>query len=245
MLMYTELHPDVLEANNLLDSLLASRKLEIEEYLSSNDGEKPEQIGSIVSEIKLEMSRLESQIASLRVRETDYINKIETLKEKIDLVPQIEAEQTALNRDYEVTQRKYDELLARKEQADLAQKADVSAEDIKFKVVDPPLAPKTASGPNRLLLYTITLVMGFAAGLGLAFLISQLNPVLLRGSQLTSFTSYPVLGVVSHLNRIYIKKINRSKLLIFLSSSSLIVGLYGVLMSAEIMKFDIYARIFS
>jgi polysaccharide chain length determinant protein (PEP-CTERM system associated) len=245
MLKYTELHPDVIGAKNLLGSLLVSRKLEIEEYLSSNDGEKPEQIGSIDSEIKLEMSRLESQIASLRVRETDYTNKIETLKQKIDLVPQVEAEQTALNRDYKITQQKHDALLARKEQADLAQKADVSEEDIQFKVVEPPIAPKTASGPNRLLFYTITLVMGFAAGLGLAFLISQLNPVLLRGSQLTSFTTYPVLGVVSNLNKLYIKKINRSKLLIFICSSSLIVGLYGVLMSAEIMKFYIYARIFS
>jgi polysaccharide chain length determinant protein (PEP-CTERM system associated) len=245
MLRYTELHPDVIEVNNLLDSLLASRKLEIEEYLSSNDGEKPEQIGSIASEIKLEMSRLESQIALLRVRETDYANKIETLKQKIDLVPQVEAEQTALNRNYKVTLKKHDQLLARKEQANLAQKADVSASDIKFKVVDPPIAPKTASGPNRLLFYTITLVTGFAAGLGLAFLVSQLNPVLLRGGQLTSLTSYPVLGVVSHLNKTYIKKINRSRLLIFIYSSSLVVGLYGVLMSAEIMKFDIYARIFS
>jgi polysaccharide chain length determinant protein (PEP-CTERM system associated) len=245
MLKYTELHPDVIEANNLLDSLLASRKLEIEEYLSSNDGEKPEQIGSIASEIKLEMSRLESQVASLRVRETDHANKIEALKQKIDLVPQVEAERTALNRDYEVTQRKHAELLARKEQADLAQKADVSAEDVQFKVVDPPIAPKTASGPNRLLNYTIALGLGFAAGLGLAFLISQLNPVLLRGSQLTSLTSYPVLGMVSHLNKVQIKKINRSRLLIFICSSSLILGLYGVLMSAEIMKFDIYARVFS
>jgi polysaccharide chain length determinant protein (PEP-CTERM system associated) len=244
-LMYTELHPDVIGANNLLDSLLASRKLEIEEYLSLNDGEKPEQIGSIASEIKLEMSRLESQIASLRVTETYYTNGIETLKQKIDLVPQVEAEQTALNRDYEVTRKKHFALLSRKEQADLAQKANVSAEKIQFKVVEPPIAPKTASGPNRLLFYTITLVIGFATGLGLAFLISQFNPVLVMSSQLTSSTSYPVFGVVTHLDRIYIKKINRSKLLVFICSSSLIVGLYGVLMSAEIMNFYIYARIFS
>ncbi|PKG93028.1 XrtA system polysaccharide chain length determinant [Paraglaciecola sp. MB-3u-78] len=245
MLKYTELHPDVIEANNLLDSLLASRKLEIEEYLSSNDGEKPEQIGSIASELKLEISRLESQVASLRVRETDYDNKLEALKQKIDLVPQVEAERTALNRDYEVTQRKYQELLVRKDQAELAQKADVSAEDVQFRVVDPPIAPQSASGPNRLLNYTIALALGFASGLGLAFLISQLNPILLRSSQLTTLTSYPVLGMVSHLNKAHIKKVRRSRLLIFVFSSSLIIGLYGVLMAAEIMKFDIYARVFS
>lgn len=245
MLKYTELHPDVIEANNLLNSLKASRQKEIEEYLSGSDGEQTDQIGSIASELKLEMSRLESQVASLKVREADYSAKIEELKQKIDLVPQVEAERTALNRDYEITQRKHEELLSRKESAELAQKADVSSEDVQFRVIDPPIAPQNASGPNRLLNYTLVLALGFAAGLGVAFLISQLKPVLIRGSQLTALTSYPVLGVVSHLNKEHIKKVSRSRLLVFLLSSSLIVGLYGILMSAEIMQIDIYARVFS
>jgi polysaccharide chain length determinant protein (PEP-CTERM system associated) len=245
MLRYTELHPDVIETKNLLNSLLASRKQEIEEYLSAEGGEGTDQIGSIASELKLEMSRLESQIASMRVREDEYSTKIEKLKQKIDLVPQVEAERVALDRDYEITQRKYLELLSRKESSELAQKADVSNEDVQFRVIDPPISPQSASGPNRLLNYTVVLILGFAAGLGLAFLISQLNPVLIRGSQLTAMTSYPVLGVVSHLNKAHIKKVNRSRLLVFLFSSILIVGMYGILMSAEILHFDIYARIFS
>jgi polysaccharide chain length determinant protein (PEP-CTERM system associated) len=245
MLQYTELHPDVIEANNLLDSLSAARKLEIDEYLSKNDGEKPEQIGSFSSELKLEMSRLKSQVAYLRVRESNHSNKIDVLKQKIDLVPQVEAERTALNRDYEVTQRKHRELLLRKEQAELAQKADVSSENVQFRVVDPPIAPNSPSGPNRLINYTLVLLVGFAAGLGLAFLISQLKPILTRSSQLTALTSYPVLGMVSHLNKAHIKKVKRSRLLVFLFSSSIIIALYTVLMAAEIMKVDIYARIFS
>jgi polysaccharide chain length determinant protein (PEP-CTERM system associated) len=245
MLKYTELHPDVIEANNLLDSLYASRKQEIEEYLSSNDGEKPEQIGSIASALKLEMSRLKSDVASLKVREADFNKKINSLKQQIDLVPQVEAERTALNRDYEITQRKYIELLSRKEQSTLAQKADMSSEDVQFKVIDPPTTPLTPSGPNRLIQYTTALLFGFGAGLGLAFLISQLNPLLIKANQLTALTSYPVLGAVSHLNKAHILKVKRTRLLVFLLSSSMIVGMYGVLMAAEIMRFNIYARIFS
>ena len=242
---YTKFHPDVIEASNLLDTLLTSRKLDIDEYLSTNDGEKPEQIGSFVSELNLEMSRLKSQVASLRVRESDSSSKIEVLRKKIDLVPQVEAERTALNRDYIITKEKYEELLSRKEQAELAQKADVSSEDVQFRVVDPPIAPKTASGPNRLLNYTIALLLGFSSGLGLAFLVSQLNPILIRSSQLIALTSYPVLGIVSHLNKQKIKKAKQSRLLVFLLSSSLILGIYGILITAEIMKIDIYARVFS
>jgi hypothetical protein len=51
--------------------------------------------------------------------------------------------------------------------------------------------------------------------------------------------------MVSHLNKAHIKKVKRSRLLVFLFSSSIIIGVYAVLMAAEIMKVDIYARIFS
>jgi hypothetical protein len=223
-----------------------SREKEILEYLSAdNSSQGNDQIGSIASELKLEISRLQSQIASMKVREADYTGKIEFLKQKIDLVPQVEAERTALNRDYNITKRKYEELLSRKEQSDLAQKADVSNENVQFKVIEPPLVPQNASGPNRSFNYTIVIALGFAAGIGIAFLISQLNPILIRASQLTLLTSYPVLGSVSHLNKAQIKKVSRKHLLIFLTSTFLIIGLYGMFITAEMMKINIYGRIFS
>jgi polysaccharide chain length determinant protein (PEP-CTERM system associated) len=245
MLKYTELHPDVIETHNLLDSLKAARKKEIEEFLAAGTGGRPGQIGSIANELTLEINRLESQVASLRVREADYSVKIEELKQKIDFVPQAEAERKALDRDYNITKQKYEGLLNRRESSDLARKADISAEAVQFRVLDVPRTPKIPSAPNRPLNYTVVLIFGFAAGLGLAFLISQLTPVLIKASQLTALTSYPVLGAVSHLNKAHILKVKRSRLLVFLFSSSIIVSIYGVLMAAEIMQINIYTRIFS
>jgi polysaccharide chain length determinant protein (PEP-CTERM system associated) len=245
MLKYTELHPDVIETNNLLNSLIASRKQEIKAFLTKGGGERPSQIGSIANELKLEISRLQGQVASLRVREANYSNSVDELKSKIDFVPQAEAERTALDRDYNITKRKYEGLLNRRESSDLARKADMSSESVQFRVLAAPRVPKNAAGPNRPLNYTGVLAFGFAAGLGLAFLISQLNPVLIKASQLTALTSYPVLGAVSHLNKAHILKVKRTRLLVFLLSSGIILGIYGVLMAAEIMKFNIYARIFA
>ncbi|MFQ3191704.1 MAG: polysaccharide chain length determinant protein (PEP-CTERM system associated) [Paraglaciecola sp.] len=244
-LKYTKLHPEVIEINNLLDTLTSLRKKEIEEFFASGDTLSPAKIGSIANELTLEITRLKSQVASLRVRESDYSNKVDELKSKIDFVPQAEAERTALDRDYDITKSKYEGLLNRRESSDLARKADMSSESVQFKVLAAPRVPKTAAGPNRPLQYTILLVIGFAAGLGLAFLISQLNPVLIQASQLTALTSYPVLGIVSHLNRAHILKVKRTRLMVFILSSGLILAMYAVLMGAEIMKFNIYVRLFS
>tara|TARA_R110002167_G_scaffold196935_3_gene399961 strand:- start:1729 stop:3309 length:1581 start_codon:yes stop_codon:yes gene_type:complete len=246
MLRYTELHPDVIETKNLLKSLKDAREKELEEYYAANEnGENGAPVGSISSELKLEATRLQGLIASLKVRQTDFETKIDAIKQKIDLVPQVEAESTALNRDYGITKRKYEELLSRKESNDLANKADISSEDVKFRVIDPPLAPGKPSGPKRIIMYVAVLAFGFSSGLALAFLISQINPILLRGSQLTALTSYPVFGTVSHLNTQEIRKGNRNRLLFFVASSGIIVLAFATLVSFELLHINVYARIFS
>tara|TARA_B100000780_G_scaffold258035_1_gene208181 strand:- start:5830 stop:7398 length:1569 start_codon:yes stop_codon:yes gene_type:complete len=235
LLRFTELHPDVQETKALLGSLEDARKKEIDAFVNQidNDGNAP--VSGLNMEIKLEVSRLESSKASLKVKEQDIVAKIKDLESKIDLVPQIEAESTALNRDYGITKSKYEEILSRKEAANLSRSADVSSEDLQFRIIEPPLLPKTPSGPNRLLYYTGVLVIGFGTGIGIAFLLSQLSPVLVRPKQLLTLTDYPIWGTVSHFDKKAIKTRNRKRLAIFMVSTGAILTLYIGLIGAEMM----------
>ena len=239
-LRFTDLHPDVIETKALLDSLEKSRDQEIKAFLSADGDEQNQPLSELNREIKLEASRLESQIASLQVKETDLLRKITELESKVDLIPQIEAESSALNREYGVTKEKYEELLSRRESADLSRRADVSAEDLQFRIIEPPLLPKRPSGPNRLIFYTVVLVLGFGSGIGVAFLISQLSPILIRPKQLLNVSDYPIWGTVTHLNIEQINKTNRNRLLVFLLSSGTILAMYGALVAAEIMNMDLF-----
>lgn len=243
-LRFTKLHPDVIETRALLESLESARTKEINAFLNQTDGSNAQPLSELNREIKLEASRLESEIAALRVKEADLERKIAELESKVDLIPQIEAESTALNRDYNVTQQKYEELLSRKESADLSRRADVSSEDLQFRIIEPPLLPKRPSGPNRLIFYTAVLVIGFGAGIGVAFLVSQLNPILIRPKQLLNVSDFPIWGTVTHLNIEQIKKKNRMRLIVFLMSSGTIFGIYSVLMAAEIMNIDLLGKLF-
>ena len=239
-LRFTDLHPDVVESRALLESLEKSRQKEIDAFLNADESNNTQPLTELNREIKLEASRLESQIASLRVKDSDLQRKIAELESKVDLIPQIEAESSALNRDYDVTKRKYEELLSRKESADLSRRADVSAEDLQFRIIEPPLLPKRPSGPNRLIFYTAVLILGFGTGIGIAFLISQLNPILIRPKQLLNVSDYPIWGTVTHLNIEQINKTNRNRLLVFLLSSGTILAMYGALVAAEIMNIDLF-----
>lgn len=238
-LRFTEMHPDVIETKALLDSLETARQREIDAFMNQEDGENSQPLNELNRELKLEVSRLESNIASLRVKEQNLQGKIAELESKVDLIPQIEAESTALNRDYGITKRKYEELLSRRESADLSRRADVSAEEMQFRIIEPPLLPTSPSGPNRAIMYTAVLILGFGAGIGIAFLISQLGPVLVRPKQLLQLTDYPIWGTVTHLDIVKIKKKNRMRVALFALSCGAILAMYGVLMGADIMNLDL------
>jgi polysaccharide chain length determinant protein (PEP-CTERM system associated) len=243
-LRFTDKHPDVIETTSLLESLQEARNQEIQAFLAQdNPGEAP--LNPLNQEISLEISKLESQVASLRVREADYISKIEELQSKIDLVPQIEAEGMSRNRNYEIVKQKYEELLARKESADITKRAEVSSEDLQFRIIQPPLAPPEPTGPNRFVFYTGILFMGFGAGIAIAFLLSQLTPVLVRGQQLTTMTGFPILGAVTHLQIGEIRKRNRLRMLVFIASSGAILFMYSVLVVADIMNIDVLSKVMS
>jgi Uncharacterized protein involved in exopolysaccharide biosynthesis len=126
-LRFTDLHPDVIETKALLESLEESRSKEIEAFLTADGDEHNQPLSELNREIKLEASRLESQIASLGVKESDLRSRVSRLESTVDLIPHIEAESSALNREYGVTNAKYEELLSRRESAYLSRAADVSA----------------------------------------------------------------------------------------------------------------------
>lgn len=236
---YTDKHPDVVQTKDTLERLEKLRKTEIDELMKSvADG----QIASgtlsdnaIVQDLTIVINNLEGNIASLNVRRDNYIQKLEEYKQKLDLIPDIEAKRTALNRDYGITKRKYEELLSRKESADLSRKADISAEEVKFRIIEPPLVPLAPSGPNRLIFYTLVLGASFAVGIAVAFVVSQLNPVVMNANYLSSLTERPVFGSVSHIQLERILKRDKKRLWVFLASSSVIVGFYIVFVGTELV----------
>jgi polysaccharide chain length determinant protein (PEP-CTERM system associated) len=242
-LRFTDKHPDVAETEMLLTNLEAAREKEIKAFLNQDENDSSPMLSDLNQEIMLEISRLEGEVASLKVREDDFVNKIADLRTKIDLVPQIEAEGLAKNRNYEIIKQKYEELLTRKEAADISRRADLSSEELQFRIIKPPLVPPEPTGPNRFIFYTAVLILGFGVGIGVAFLLSQLTPILVRGHQLTSITGYPIWGVVTHLNLDKIRKKQRFRVLIFVASSGTIFFVYGILIAADFLNLDLLSKV--
>ena len=108
--------------------------------------------------------------------------------------PVVEAELATLNRDYNVMRTNYDQLIHRREAAKLADAVETTGEKIQFRIVDPPHIPTTPSGPPRLIFMSAVLIGSLAAGVVVAFLMSQLDDTFLSLASLRESVGLPVLG---------------------------------------------------
>lgn len=225
---YTDEHPDVREGTRRLEYLNTQREKEIEEYISARaDSSGNQQISEnpVIQSLQIQVNQLEGQVASIKVRRDNYKNEVEDLENKIHILPEIEAELTALNRDYAITKKNYEQFLSKKEQATIAKDADETTSNIQFRVIDRPRAPTEPTGPKRVLFTIAILIVGAGVGVGLSFLFSQVNPVVTSGSQVAKATGIPVFGVVSAAENLGLQRWYRRKQLLFIFSNIMLVGL--------------------
>ncbi len=226
-LRYTEFHPDVKEVKRRLEHLTSQRSKEIEEYLSATESNDNKVLSTsqnpVIQQLQIQVNQLENLIVSTTVRANDYREQVKELESKIHILPEIEAELTSLNRGYEITKSKYEQLLNRKETAQIAQQADETTNPIQFKVIDPPRAPTEPAGPKRILFLIGATIFGFGVGIGLSFLISQITPVVTSSNQVSKLTGIPIFGIVSATENLGLQKWHKRKTLIFIISNCVLL----------------------
>lgn len=234
-LRYTDQHPDVVEAKRRLTFLEEQRSKEIEEYLNVASTENGSGIitsqNPVIQQLQIQVNEYENQVASITVRANDFRTKVKDLENKIHVLPEIEAELIALNRGYDITKEKYEELLSRQETAQLAQQADETTNKIQFKVIDPPRAATEPTGPKRILYFILVTLVGFGVGVGLSLLMSQLSPVATSTAQLSKATGVPVFGVVSASENLGLQRWHKKKTVIFVFSNLLLLIMLIMFMS--------------
>lgn len=240
---FTDQHPDVVGARRLIAELEQQRRKEIQELqrrtamapLTSSGGAS---VGE--NPAQLELNRLlagsEVQVAAMSARVDEYASRYAQTKAQLKTAPQIEAESSQLNRDYAITRKTYDDLVARRQSASMTGELDIASSVADFKLVDPPrVAPKPVS-PNRLLLFPGAVIAALAAGLFTAFAATQLRPTFCDGNELRVSTGLPLLGVVTLLTTEADRHLERARMLRFAGASGGLVLLMVASLVALVVK---------
>jgi polysaccharide chain length determinant protein (PEP-CTERM system associated) len=182
----------------------------------------------VYQQLKISLAESEANVASLRARVDEYQSRYNQLKESVKLIPQLEAEYTQLNRDYDINKKNYESLVERRESATISGEMDANAGGVDFRLIDPPrVSPKPVS-PNRLLMLPLAMIVALGAGLFVSFAASQIRPVFFNARDLREATNLPLLGTVSRkMSEADELKVKRD-LRRFIATCLSLLGAYGV-----------------
>jgi polysaccharide chain length determinant protein (PEP-CTERM system associated) len=192
---FTEDHPDVVMTRKLIATLRAAPKGS-EPAANSGEANRSTVPNPVYAQVKLRLIEAEGTISSVQARLENARNGLSRMEELARAAPQVEAEYQNLNRDYNVLQKNYEELLARRESSNLTAAADTGADKVRLRIIDPPQVATVPVAPNRLMLLSVVLLAALGAGAALPILLSQTDQSIKELGGLRDF-GRPVLGGVS------------------------------------------------
>jgi len=227
LIKYTEKHPDVVEIRLLITELELKRE---EERAMMDEMDMGPADNPVYQQMKMQLAQADATVASLRSRVVEYQQRVNHLQERVDTIPKIEAELKQLDRDYSIHQQNYQTLLERREAVNISEQVEISGDQLKFRVIDPPRVPLHPSAPNRPLLMTGVLIVSVIAGAMLAILLFMIRPTFDSARAVMEVLGRPVFGGVSMIYNGEWSKKHRHALLAFSLAGIGLLALYaGVL----------------
>jgi len=220
LVRFTDKHPQVSILQQSIDDLQQQKQNE-SSTRSSNAG-LLFQSSVVYQKLSTLLAEAEAEIAKLRVRNTSYQSRLTLLRSTVDSIPEVEAQLTQLDRDYETVRSQHEKLLVKREAAQLTGNIDTDSNDVTIRPLDPPSVASRPTDPDRLILNVLTLIASIAAGVAIAFFQSILHPVFYNQRSLEHLTKIPVLGSVSLTENQSNKKSNVLKNTYFFAISFLL-----------------------
>ncbi|MEA3018476.1 MAG: protein tyrosine kinase modulator, partial [Sphingomonadales bacterium] len=223
----TEQHPDVVSTRSQIARL---RPLADAERRSGGGGGMANP--SYVS-LRAMLAEREAQVSAASIRRAQIEADLQQLTARQSSEPGVVAEQSRLNRDYDVMKQQYDRLLANREQVRLRSDLQSRTDAINFRVIDPPSRPTVPAAPNRPLLLSLVLIVALAAGVGAAFVRGQLQTTFPTETRLAAATGLPVFGTIGEVVTAAQRALRRQRLRWLGGSVAALCAAYAVLMVIE------------
>ncbi|KQV94597.1 XrtA system polysaccharide chain length determinant [Rhizobacter sp. Root1221] len=197
---YTEDHPDVISARRMIASMEKQIK---EEGDAKSPGGKAKRgsaaTNPVYQRLRVSMAEAEANIASLRSQLVVQQGRLDQVRALANRMPQVEADLSQLNRDYDIVRKNYDQLVSRREAASLGVKIDESSHLADFRIVEPPRVTPSPVFPSRKILGVLSMFAALGMAGAAVFGLGRLKPTVDSLTTMHQLSSRPVLGSVSLL----------------------------------------------
>ncbi len=223
---WTDSHPDMVSLRQQIDRL---RPFAAAERRSGTAGiPNPGHVS-----LRAMMAEREAQLAASVARKNQLQSDLAQLSTRQATEPGLAAEQTRLNRDYDVLKQQYDQLLANREQVRLRSDVQTRTSPLNVQVVEPPSIPTVPAAPNRPIFLSLILFVALGAGGAVAFVAGQLQTTFPTQSRLAEVSGLPVFGTLTEVVTAPERERRRQKLKWFAGAGAALAGSWMLLMLVE------------
>ncbi len=179
--IYTPRHPDVVALEKKIERL--------KKQLKKHKGR-----------VFKEETPLYYQLQTIRNQITNYQNRIKQVeaqiavyKKRIEITPKIALQLEKMQKEYNVLSKRYQALLAKKLNAEMAEELEKRQKGEQFRVIDPAVPSLVPSSPDVKKVGFISIILGLGLGLGLAFLKESLDPAFYTPEEIESYLNAKVI----------------------------------------------------
>ena len=186
---FTDDYPDVKKVRGEI----AEIKKRITEKAAMSDAQRgrPDNAAYITLASQLSSTRVE--IKSLNQQKADLTARAETYRQRIENTPKIEQEYNSLVLDRNNTKAKYEDLLRKVMEANVAMGLEKQQKGERFTLIDPARLPEKPYKPNRLAIILIGVVLGVGTGIGFAAFREFSDQAIHSPEGLSNVSSLPLL----------------------------------------------------
>jgi polysaccharide biosynthesis transport protein len=133
------------------------------------------------------------EINTLKNEEASFRRAISSYEQRVENVPKRQEEFEALSRDSASTKERYDTLLKRYEEAQLASSLEQGQKVEQFRILDAAIPPREPDAPSRPRLFAIAFCLAAALAVGAALLMEKLDTAFHSIEDLRAFVTVPTL----------------------------------------------------
>jgi uncharacterized protein involved in exopolysaccharide biosynthesis len=184
---YTERHPDVVSLKKRIEKL--KKQQESQEANATEPAEEEMAMPSFSPQdmIKPQLEQIQTRIRDYEKQIQETRAEIQKYKERVEKTSEVELELKDLQRDYETVRERYQNLLAKKLNAQMAEELEKRQKGEQFRVVDPAIAPDKPFKPDIRKILLMSLVLGLGMGGGLAYVRETIDPAFYTPEELESY----------------------------------------------------------
>ena len=194
---YSSKHPDVVRLKKEIQALEAVSKDTVSSK-PANSATSPS-VNPLKQVLQTQITDIDSEIQALRSQGERMRSQVGVHQARVDNTPIRAIEISKISRGYEITLKKYQDLLAKSLESELSENMERKLKGEQFQVLDAANFPLRPVRPDRKMIILVGLFAGLASGVTLAFLLDNLNTSFKRSEDINSYVNVPLLATIPTL----------------------------------------------